>query len=144
MNVPEVNYIISTYFEDADHEYDDEKNSLWTVFFQTLLRLLAPFAPHIAHELWEITGEKTSLDRLPWLTFDPELAVARSGKIAVQINGKVRAQLDIDENETENEIVGKALELPEIRRFLKEQNLKKTIYIKDKILNLVVWLDLYH
>src|SRR6266436_2806471 len=60
---------------------------------RTLALLLAPFAPYLAHELWEMLGEKGSLLRTPWPKYDPVLAKEEEIEIPVQINGKLRSRM---------------------------------------------------
>ena len=60
---------------------------------RTLALLLAPFAPYLAHELWEMLGEKGSLLRAPWPKYDPALAKEDEIEIPVQINGKLRSRI---------------------------------------------------
>ena len=55
--------------------------------------LLAPFAPYLAHELWEMLGEKGNLLKAPWPKYDPELAKEEELEIPVQINGKLRSRI---------------------------------------------------
>ena len=64
--------------------------SLWSEVQRDLVLLLAPFAPHLANELWEMLGEKGSLLRVPWPKYDPALAKEDEIEIPVQINGKLR------------------------------------------------------
>src|SRR5207249_9101684 len=71
--------------------------------------LLAPFAPYLAHELWEILGEKESLLRARWPKYVPELAKEEEIEIPVQINGKLRSRIIAPADASEDTIVEKAL-----------------------------------
>jgi leucyl-tRNA synthetase len=106
---------------------------------QTLVQLIAPFAPHMAEEVWrEIFAEETSVHISPWPTFDPEKTVDSQIVIPVQVNGKLRAQLTIDaDNTNEEEIVRLARELDQIQKWVTSEP-RKVIYIQGKLLNFVV------
>ncbi len=106
---------------------------------QTLVQLIAPFAPHLAEEVWrEIFSEKTSVHVSSWPTFDPEKTVDSQIVIPVQVNGKLRAQLTIDaDNTNEEEIVRLARELEQIQKWVVSEP-RKVIYIQGKLLNFVV------
>lgn len=106
---------------------------------QTLVQLIAPFAPHMAEEVWrEIFAEETSVHISPWPTFDPEKTVDSQIVIPVQVNGKLRAQLTIDaDNTNEEEIVRFARELDQIQKWVTSEP-RKVIYIQGKLLNFVV------
>jgi leucyl-tRNA synthetase len=105
--------------------------------YATLLKLLAPFAPHVADELWANLGNKKSIHLEKWPEYDPKKLTSGTFKIVVQINSKVRAQFEIDTDE-EAKVVEKALALPEIATRLFGKKPEKTIYVKGKLVNLVV------
>src|SRR5438105_6206085 len=71
--------------------------------------LLAPFAPYLAHELWEILGEKGSLLRAPWPKYDPALAKEEELEIPVQVNGRLRSLIVVPADATEELVVERAL-----------------------------------
>ena len=70
---------------------------------RTIALLLAPFAPYLAHELWEMLGETASLLRAPWPKYDPALAKEDEVEIPVQINGKLRSRIVVPADAAENE-----------------------------------------
>ncbi|MGB6678697.1 MAG: leucine--tRNA ligase [Terriglobales bacterium] len=74
-----------------------------------LVLLLAPFAPHLAHELWEMLGEKGNLLRMPWPKYDPALAKEDEIEIPVQINGKLRGLIVVPAGSSKEEIEARAL-----------------------------------
>jgi leucyl-tRNA synthetase len=107
--------------------------------YGTFLKLLAPFAPHIAEELWSIMGGKKSISLEPWPT--PDASTRNSGpkKFVIQINGKVRAVFETADDLTEEQFKEKALSLPEIKKWVEGKSIKKTICIlKNRLLSIVV------
>ena len=107
------------------------------MIIQTLCRLIQPFAPHIAEELWQRIGEKGLVGLAPWPDFDPGLIQEETVHLAVQINGKMRGALQISPSAEEKEALEKAKQLDNVARFLKSAEIKKVIYRPGKILNIV-------
>lgn len=106
--------------------------------YKTLLRLLAPFAPHMTEELWREMGETTSIHLAPWPTYDESLIADETVTIGVQINGKVRAELTIAPSASIQEHESQALALPRIIDILAGVSPKKVIVVPGKIINIVV------
>jgi len=106
--------------------------------FRILIRLLAPFAPHIAEELWERLGKVSSVHKAPWPSFDEEKITLRSAIIVVQVNGKVRAQIESSTDATEEELKELALKLPAVLKWTGGGEVKRTIFVPGRLLNLVV------
>ena len=103
-----------------------------------LVLLLHPFAPYLAHELWEMLGEKGSLLREPWPEYDPELAKEEEIEIAVQVNGKVRSRLLVAASAPEEKVRALALSDPKIRALLDGRQVVKVIVVPQKLVNIVV------
>ena len=116
-----------------------EKNNFQlSIFnFKTLLKLLAPFAPHITEELWHNLGEKKTIHLSEWPKWDSTMIVDDEVKIAVQVNGRVRAEIMIGVNEPEEEIKNKALKNPAVFKYLSGEP-KKVIYVKNRLINIVI------
>ncbi len=106
--------------------------------YEILIQLLAPFAPHITEELWSILKNKKSIHQTDWPKYDESRLVNDRVNLVVQINGKVRGTIEIDVNEGEDQIKRKVLELPDIKKWVNGLNIKKVIYIKGKLMNLVI------
>jgi leucyl-tRNA synthetase len=106
--------------------------------YKTLLRLLAPFAPHMTEELWHELGEKESIHLSSWPVFDPALIAEDTVTIGVQINGKARDQLTVASNASESEIQEAALALPRVQQYLDGQVPKKVIVVLGRVINIVV------
>jgi leucyl-tRNA synthetase len=103
-----------------------------------LVLLLAPFAPHIAEELWERLGHKASLVNEPWPVFDEALCRDEIVEIAVQVNGKVRGRIQIAPDAAEEEAVRAAQAEPSVKSFIGDKNVRKHLYVPGKIVNLLV------
>jgi len=110
----------------------------WKDSINTLVKLLSPMAPHITEELWESNGNKFSVHNENFPEWDDKLIVSDSKTIVVQVNGKVRAQFDIKESKSEEEIIELALNLDKVSENLKDKEIIKKIYIKDKLVNFAV------
>jgi leucyl-tRNA synthetase len=106
--------------------------------YQIFLQLLAPFAPHITEEIWSNLKNKKSIHQSDWPSYNNELIKEDKTKIVIQINGKVRGTIEGDISESEDQIKTRVLELPDIQKWVNGQNIKKVIYIKGKLINLVL------
>jgi len=103
-----------------------------------LTLLLAPFAPYLAHELWEMLGEKTSLLRAPWPKYDPALAKEEEIEIPVQINGKLRSRIVVPADTTEDVLPERALADEKIRAAMAGKQVVKVIVVPGKLVNIVI------
>ena len=112
--------------------------SLWFQSLERLLLHLAPLAPHISEELWLTMGKEYSIHNQNLPTFDESLTVSDSIKLVLQVNGKLRDTLDIPLNLNQNEIEKLALESDNVQKHTTDKEIVKIIYVKDKLLNLVV------
>ncbi|HKB91988.1 MAG TPA: class I tRNA ligase family protein, partial [Opitutaceae bacterium] len=103
-----------------------------------LLKLAAPFAPHIAEELWARLGEKPSVLCASWPIYDPSKLVAATTKLVFQVNGKYRGDAVVSITLTETEALEIAKTHPKVGPLLVGKSVKKTVYVPVKILNLVL------
>jgi leucyl-tRNA synthetase len=99
--------------------------------------LLAPFAPYLAHELWEILGEKSNLLKASWPKYDPELAKEEETEIPVQVNGKLRGKVVIVPGTSEEEVIRRALADEKVQKFIVGKQIVKTIFT-GKLVSIVV------
>jgi leucyl-tRNA synthetase len=104
---------------------------------ETLLQLLAPFAPYITEELWAHLGNKKSIHTSSWPRFDPEAIRPVTITIPVQVNGRVRDHITIASDTPEEEVQQLALSTEQVQRFIANQNVLKVIYVPGRIVNVV-------
>jgi len=102
------------------------------------LQILAPFAPHMTEELWQKLGEKESIHKSEWPTYDESKIKDEKIKIAVQVNGKVRGEIEITPDASEEQVKEIALSEKSVKDFIKDSEIKKFIYIPSKIVNVVI------
>jgi leucyl-tRNA synthetase len=103
-----------------------------------LLTMLAPFAPHLAEELWETLGRRGSIFRRPWPVADTALAQADTVEVVVQVNGKVRSRQQVPRGMTEDRLKEQALLDPRIQLWTAGKAVRKVVVIPDKLVNIVV------
>lgn len=106
--------------------------------FEKFLILLSPFAPHLAEELWEKLGNTESIFKSGWPAHDPKLIEDELLTVAVQINGKVRDQVLIARGANQAEVLKLAQESKKAKKYLEKAEIKKVIYVPDKLLSLVI------
>jgi leucyl-tRNA synthetase len=100
--------------------------------------LLAPFAPHLGEELWARLGHGETLARHPWPQWDPARVVEDTITLAVQVNGKLRATLELPRGVAQAEAHAAALGDARIQRYVNGATVRKVVFVPDKLLNLVV------
>ncbi|MEC7621770.1 MAG: class I tRNA ligase family protein, partial [Candidatus Neomarinimicrobiota bacterium] len=105
---------------------------------RSFIIIMNPFMPHLAQELWELIGETNELTYQAWPDYDKDLAISDEIVIPIQINGKRRSEILISANESESEVISKAKSDDKIASYLKNTTIIKEIYIKGKILNIVI------
>ena len=103
-----------------------------------LVLLLAPFAPYLAHELWQTLGEQGSLLRAPWPKYDPALAKEDEIEIPVQINGKLRSRIVVPADASEDAVRERATADEKIRAALQGKQVVKIILVPSKLVNIVI------
>ncbi|GAB1431901.1 leucine--tRNA ligase [Spirochaetota bacterium] len=116
----------------AKHEKMPKK--LWT----NLLLLVAPYAPHLAEELWQKLGNNESISKEAWPQYDPALCIDEELTVVVQINGKLRADFNIARGASQEELENSAKALPKIAAQLDGRKIVKTIVVPDKLVNIVI------
>jgi leucyl-tRNA synthetase len=103
-----------------------------------LVLLLAPFAPYLAHELWEMLGEKGSLLKASWPKFDPVLAKEDEIEIPVQVNGKLRGKVVVGADSDESTVRERALADQKVQAAIAGKSIVKVIVVPGKLVSLVV------
>jgi leucyl-tRNA synthetase len=104
---------------------------------ETAVSLIQPYAPHIAEELWERLG-RDRLWETAWPEADPAFLERETFELVVQVNGRVRARDQVSVDLSEDELVARAKELPRVREYLNGKEIRKTIVVPRKLVNLVV------
>lgn len=120
----------------AEHGFS--AGAAWQESLTAFVQLLAPFAPHIAEELWEQLGNEGSVHISEWPTYDTQYLQTDTVTVAVQVNGKVRAEISIAPDATEPQAVAAAQAHERMQPYLTGKTVAKTIYVPGRILNLVV------
>ncbi len=100
--------------------------------------MLAPFAPHFAEENWERLGHDSSIFDATWPSWDERLTVEDSVEIAVQVNGKTRSKVSVPRGAEQGAVVAAAQEDAAVRRFTDGKEVRKVVYVPNRLLNLVV------
>jgi len=106
--------------------------------YHAFLRMLAPFAPHLADHLFLSTGGKGSIHALAWPVYDASLLVSDEVTVVVQVNGKRRAELTVSKDTVQDDVLAKALQEPTVTNALGGNEPKRVIFVPNKLLNLVV------
>jgi leucyl-tRNA synthetase len=106
--------------------------------YKKSLQILAPFAPHIAEEIWRILGEKKSIHLSPWPKFNPKFLIDDEIKIVIQVNGKVRGEIFVNPDINEEDLKSLIFKREEIAKHISNQEIKKFIYIKGRLVSIVV------
>jgi leucyl-tRNA synthetase len=106
--------------------------------YKKLLKILSPFAPHVTEELWSLMGEKKSIVLSEWPKWEEALIVDNEIKIVIQVNGKVRSEIMIKADATENEVKTHALAEEGIKKYLDDKTPKRIIYVKNRLINIVL------
>lgn len=104
---------------------------------QTLLLLLAPFAPYLTEELWEQLGNRYSIHAHPWPAFDPAATRAAIMTIMVEVNGHVRARIQVPTDTPEDEIKRQALATEKIQRLIAGHTVQRVLYVPGRLVNVV-------
>jgi leucyl-tRNA synthetase len=102
------------------------------------VQALQPFAPHLAEELWEFLGEKSLLSTAAFPVADPRYLVDDTVTYVVQINGKLRGSFELPKDLGEEQILVEAKKHPQIQKYLDGKEIKKVVFVKNKLLNLVI------
>ena len=105
---------------------------------EPLLIMLAPYAPHLAEEAWEALGHDRSIFQETWPGYDERLAASGDVEVVVQVNGKVRGRVTVGRGASEAHVLEQALKDESVRKFVDGKPVRKTIYVQDRLLNLVV------
>ncbi len=124
-------------------EIANDHPGLSQVDTRKLVRLIAPFAPFMAEEMWQQLGQEFSVHKQNWPEFDPELAKEKELVIPVQVNGKLRGELSLpvelaQDSGQKEEILSQAKQLESVQKWIEDKEIKKEIFVPGRIVSLVV------
>jgi leucyl-tRNA synthetase len=128
----------SLYYYKDHVEFTEQNLPLVKNALINLTLLLAPFAPHLAEELWNIIGKQGSVHEQNWPTYNAQALVQEEVTIAVQVNGKVRGKVTIPIEMDEDSVKEVVLANSKVAKYVSGKNIVKFIYIKSKLVNIVV------
>jgi leucyl-tRNA synthetase len=123
------------------YEYKEKpgaKTALLRESIEALTRLMGPFTPHVADEMWSRLGPGTNILDAGWPTFDPALLKTDKIEIPIQVNGKVRTRVVVAPGLSDKDIVAMAGKDAEILKFVQPDKIQKLIWIQDKLANFIV------
>ena len=106
--------------------------------FKNLIIMISPIVPHMAEELWQILGNKESVLKASWPKFDPGLIVEDKINIVVQVNGKLRANIIVNNDITDEDLKKSALADDNVKKWINDSSVKKIIVVPKKLVNIVV------
>ena len=110
----------------------------WRECIEKMLLILAPIAPHVSEEMWELTGHHYSIHQQRFPEWDEELAAEETITLVLQVNGKVRDRIQVSVNIGEAEAQELALASPKVRAFTQDKRIDKAIYVPGRLVNVVV------
>lgn len=115
----------------------DTKKTLLSQAIETIIVLLAPFAPYITEELWNMIGHTEGVHSVRWPKYDKKALVKDEVEVVIQINGKLRDKIMVSSGISKEELQKNALESEKIKEFIKGKSVKKVIAIPNKLVNIV-------
>lgn len=116
----------------------EKLESINTLDYENFLKILSPFAPHITEELWTTLGNKQSIHIADWPKAQAKFLKQDTVKIVVQINGKVREEILVELDIEEDKVKDLVLKNSKVVKFLEGQNPKRVIYVKNRLINIVI------
>jgi leucyl-tRNA synthetase len=124
----------------ALQDSEDKNSATFLEGVETLLRLMAPFAPHITEELWSLIGNQDSIHSQSWLTYDPDALIVDEITLVIQINGKVRGSLQVPSSASNDKqaLEEYARSSEAAQKYLEGKEIKKVIAVVGKLVNFVV------
>ncbi len=116
---------------------NDADKALLHELYNDVVIMLDPVTPHLCFKLWQILGNAGTIDDAVWPKADPEALKALDMNLVIQINGKVRSRITVAPDLDQDEIIKLALNNEDIKRHLEGKNVRKTIYVKGRLVNIV-------
>jgi leucyl-tRNA synthetase len=128
---------VNSYYK-LKETYGIGKTAAWTTAIESLLQVLAPFAPHITEELWHQLGHEQTIHVDAWPTWDEQYLVSDTMTIVVQVNGKLRATLELPKDTTKGDVEAAALANEKVGLVLGDTKPSKVIYVPGRLVNIVL------
>lgn len=125
-------------FSESASEPDANDRAVVAEAISALTRMLAPFSPHIASELWELTGNAGPLSESSWPESDADLAREDSVEIPVQVNGKLRTKIFVAPDASRDALESAALSDERIRSLVEGQSIAKVVVVPGRLVNVVI------
>lgn len=114
------------------------REALYEEEIDNFLRLLAPFVPHIAEELWQRIGGEYSIHQQSWPQADPKLLIEEQVEVAVQINGRMRTTIELPLNAEQEEALSVAMQESVVQRYVGASEIERVIYVPNRIMNIMM------
>ncbi|MBP7212263.1 leucine--tRNA ligase [bacterium] len=133
----ELTNAISDWVSNKKDFSEDDKN-VFSFAVLSLMKLMSPVAVHMTEEIWHELGAKTSIHDEPWCKYDENLAKASSITLIIQVNGKVRDKIEVDESLSQDELKEIAMKSDKVKSFTEGKTVVKTIVVPKKLVNIVV------
>jgi len=118
--------------------WQEKTQSLNQKDIELFLKILSPFAPHVAEELWLISGHKNSIFKESWPEYDPKLVKEEAFELVIQINGKVRDKVEVAYDISEDEIKRIVLEREKVKKWIKGKEIKRVVFVAGRLMNIVI------
>ena len=115
-----------------------EVKSINKAEMKTFITLLNPFAPHITEEMWEICGFEGMLNQTKWPVFDEAKCVDSNVEIAVQVNGKIKARIQVPAEVSNDDAISQAKAVDAVAKEIDGKTIVKELYVKKRLVNIVV------
>jgi len=128
--------IMYLYIQDA--KGGDLNADLLNETLSVLVRLIAPFAPHLGEEMWRLLGNESSVFQAEWPNFNPDKLKTDTLVMAIQVNGKVRGEMEVEADADKETIEKKALAAEKIQKYIQGKSVRKIVVVKNKLVSIVV------
>lgn len=117
---------------------DKQKDKVTKIDLETLIIILSPFAPHFCEEMWQMLGNKESVFKATWSEFDESKMKEEKVKMIIQINGKVRDFMEVDNNISEEKASELVQNREKVMKYIAGKKIKKMIFVKGRLINIVI------
>ncbi len=129
---------VDGFAEGVDPDRKQKTEQLLFMVLKNMVLLLSPFAPHVADELWKNLGMSGFAGEQPWPKFDPQATQEDTIQMAVQVNGKVRATIDVQREASEDEIRAQVEKNEKVQKWLEGKSIRRVIVVPGRLVNIVV------